>query len=231
MGTHIQETTLGARRRHAPDFCQDSHACDLGEMLNKGRRTLPRVRRALSAPEHAQRPTPRAPRRAEPRPCLLLAPIKPIEASTVLPACSPPHRSQRSLVFAPQTACPRPPDPLPPSTGLQSPSQPRPTLGRDRACLGEAPRARNRTLPRRRSQSTVAGLHPTADERRPGKPLPHFSIPCAHSLYVIPWSSSCRSIELDRRGSAGTLTADEITRLRTWTGRFRPPPPSSRTLL
>jgi hypothetical protein len=27
--------------------------------LNKGRRTLPRVRRALSAPEHAQRPTPR----------------------------------------------------------------------------------------------------------------------------------------------------------------------------
>jgi hypothetical protein len=87
MGTHIQETTLGARRRLAPDFCQDSHACDLGELLNKGRRTLPRVRRALSAPEHAQRPTPRAPRRAEPRSCLLLvpAPIKPTEASTVLP--------------------------------------------------------------------------------------------------------------------------------------------------
>jgi hypothetical protein len=87
MGTHIQETTLGARRRLAPDFCQDSHACDLGELLNKGRRTLPRVRRALSAPEHAQRPTPRAPRRAKPCPCLLLvpAPIKPTEASTVLP--------------------------------------------------------------------------------------------------------------------------------------------------
>jgi hypothetical protein len=83
MGTHIQETALGARRRPAPDFCQDSHACDLGELLNKGRRTLPRVRRALSAPEHAQRPIPRA----EPRPCLLLAPAprKPTEASTVLP--------------------------------------------------------------------------------------------------------------------------------------------------
>jgi hypothetical protein len=87
MGTQIQETALGARRRPALDFCQDSHACDLDERLNKGRRTLPRVRRALSAPEHAQRPTPRAPHRAEPRPCLLLtpAPIKPTEASTVLP--------------------------------------------------------------------------------------------------------------------------------------------------
>jgi hypothetical protein len=70
-----------------PDFCPDSHACDLGELLNKGRRTVPRVRRALSVPEHAQRPTPRAPRRAKPRPCLLLAPapIKPTKASTVLP--------------------------------------------------------------------------------------------------------------------------------------------------
>jgi hypothetical protein len=87
MGTHIQETTLGARRRPAPDFCQDSHACDLDELLNKGRRTLPRIRRALNAPEHAQRPTLRAPRRAKPCPCLLLAPtpIKPTEASTVLP--------------------------------------------------------------------------------------------------------------------------------------------------
>jgi hypothetical protein len=52
-----------------------------------GRRTPPRVRRALNAPEHAQRPTPRAPRRAKPRPCLLPAPasIKPAEASAVLP--------------------------------------------------------------------------------------------------------------------------------------------------
>jgi hypothetical protein len=57
-------------------------------------------------------------------------------------------------------------------------------------------------LSHRRSHSTVAGLHPTAGERRPGKSLPHSSIPCAHSLYVIPWSSSCHLIELDRRGSA-----------------------------
>jgi hypothetical protein len=87
MGTHIQETALGARRRPVPDFCQDSHACDLGELLNKGRRTLPRVRRALSAPEHAQRPTSHALCRTKPCPCLLLAPapIKPTEASTVLP--------------------------------------------------------------------------------------------------------------------------------------------------
>jgi hypothetical protein len=86
MGTHIQEIALGARRRPAPDFCEDSHACDLGELLNTGRSTLPRVRRALSAPEHAQRPTPRAPRRAELCPCPLLtpAPIKPPQALTVL---------------------------------------------------------------------------------------------------------------------------------------------------
>jgi hypothetical protein len=36
-----------------------------------GRRTPPRVRRALNVPEHAQRPTPRAPCRAKPRPCPL----------------------------------------------------------------------------------------------------------------------------------------------------------------
>jgi hypothetical protein len=86
MGTHIQETALGARRRPAPDFCQDSHTCDLGELLNKGRRTLPRVRRALIVPEHAQRPTPRASRRAKPCPCppLAPAPIKPPGTSTVL---------------------------------------------------------------------------------------------------------------------------------------------------
>jgi hypothetical protein len=70
-----------------PDFCQDSHVYDLGELLNMGTRTLPRVRRALNTPGHTQRPTPRAPRRAKPRPCLLPAPasIKPAEASAVLP--------------------------------------------------------------------------------------------------------------------------------------------------
>jgi hypothetical protein len=70
--------------------------------------------------------------------------------------------------------------------GHPSPSQPRSTLGRDCARLDEAPRARNRSLLHRRSQSTVAGLHPTAGERRPGNPLLHSSIPCAHSLYITP---------------------------------------------
>jgi hypothetical protein len=37
-----------------PDFCQDSHVCDLGELWNTGRRKAPRVRRALCAPEHAR---------------------------------------------------------------------------------------------------------------------------------------------------------------------------------
>src|SRR5690348_11439410 len=116
MGTHIQETALGARRRPTLDFCQDSHACDLGELWNKGRRTLPRVRRALSTPEHAQRPTPCAPRRAELCPCPLLAPaaIKPPRRRPYSSAHARPHRSQRPPAFALQTACPRPLDPPPP---------------------------------------------------------------------------------------------------------------------
>jgi hypothetical protein len=50
-----------------------------------GRRTPPRVRRALNELEHAQRPNPRASRRAKPRPCPLPAPIKPAKASAVRP--------------------------------------------------------------------------------------------------------------------------------------------------
>jgi hypothetical protein len=52
-----------------------------------GKRTPPHVRRALNAPEHAQCPIPRAPRRAKPRPCPLPAPapIKPAKASAVRP--------------------------------------------------------------------------------------------------------------------------------------------------
>jgi hypothetical protein len=138
MGTHIQETALGARRRPAPDLCQDSHACDLGELLNKDRRTLPRVRRALNAPEHAQRPTPRAPRHAKPCPCLLLAPapIKPTEASTVLPrmlSTSPepeitgvcPANGVPAATRSPATVD-RPAEPLPAASGPRSrPCMPR----------------------------------------------------------------------------------------------------------
>jgi hypothetical protein len=54
MATHGWETALGARKRLAPDFCQDSYACDLGELWNTGRRKAPRVRRALCTPEHAR---------------------------------------------------------------------------------------------------------------------------------------------------------------------------------
>jgi hypothetical protein len=61
-----------------------------------GRRTPPRVRRALNAPEHAQRPNPRAPRLATPCTCPLPAPppIKPAKAAAVRPralSTSPEH--------------------------------------------------------------------------------------------------------------------------------------------
>jgi hypothetical protein len=77
----------------------------------------------------------------------------------------------------------------------------------------------------------VAGVHNPAGVRGPGNPLNYFPIPCAHNLYVTPWSSLCHWIEPDRRDLAGTPAADEDTRLRTWTERFRPSPPSSRTSL
>jgi hypothetical protein len=54
MAAHRWETALGARKRLAPNFCQDSHVCDLGELCNTGRMKAPRVRRALCAPEHAR---------------------------------------------------------------------------------------------------------------------------------------------------------------------------------
>jgi hypothetical protein len=94
-----------------------------------GRRTPPRVRRALNAPKHAQRPTPRAPRRAKPRPCPLPAPapIKSVEASAVLPRALSTSRSKRSPELALQTACQRPPDPRhrrPASRFIPNPVQP-----------------------------------------------------------------------------------------------------------
>jgi hypothetical protein len=181
MGTHTKEVALGARKRPAPDFCQDSHASDLGELLNTGRRKLPRVRRALRARARPC-PTPRAPRLAEPRLCPLLAPapIKPPQASIVLlrARLTSPELETTGICLAHGVpAATRTPATVDRPT---EPFQPRPTLERDRACLGEAPRARNRTLLRRRSQSTVAGLRPTAGECRPGKSLPHSLIPCAH---------------------------------------------------
>jgi hypothetical protein len=180
-----------------------------------GRRTPPRVRRALRAPEHA-RARPRAPRQA--------APASPARAR----AYKSPSGVDRTLPLTLDLTGARNHRRLPRARRARDHPSPGTV---DCARLGEAPRARNRTLLRRRSQSTVAGFRPTAGERRPGNPLLHSSIPCAHSLYVTQWSSSCHLIEPDRRGLAGTPAADETTLLRTWTGRFRPPPPSSRTQL
>jgi hypothetical protein len=164
-----------------------------------GRRTLPRVRRALSAPEHA-RARPSAPR-AEPCPCplLALAPIKPLRHRPYSSAHARPHRSQKPPAL-PCKRCARS-HPIPRPCRLASralPSHARPSEETMHASV-KLPELGIGLKLRRRSQSTVAGLHPTAGERRPGKSLPHSSIPCAHSLYAIPWSSSCRLIELDRR--------------------------------
>jgi hypothetical protein len=70
--------------------------------------------------------------------------------------------------------------------GQWSHSQLRPALGEDCAHLREAPRARNRSLLRRRGQSTLAGALNPAGVRGPGKPLHHPSIPCAHGRYDTP---------------------------------------------
>jgi hypothetical protein len=174
-----------------------------------------RVRRALCAPEHARaRPASRQ------RPAGALARARAYKARSgadcTLPRTLKPHRSSvhRRLPVRDVSTATRA------TAAVDRPAsfpQPRPTLGDECAQLSEAPRARNRSLLRRRSQSTVAGVHNPAGVRGSGKSLSHFSIHCTDSLYVTPGSSPCPWIEPDRRGLAGTLAADENTRLRTWT--------------
>jgi hypothetical protein len=92
MAAHGWDTALGAKKRLAPDFCQDSHVCDLGELLNTGRRKAPCVRRALCAPEHARaRPASRQ------RPADAMARARAYKARSgvdhTLPRTLKPHRS------------------------------------------------------------------------------------------------------------------------------------------
>jgi hypothetical protein len=90
MGTHIQETTLGARRRPAPDFCQDSHACDLGELLNKGQKN---TSTCSTRSEHARAHT--APDPARPASC---------QAVPMSPARARAYKAHRSFNHTPPRA-------------------------------------------------------------------------------------------------------------------------------
>jgi hypothetical protein len=75
----------------------------------------------------------------------------------------------------------------------------------------------------------LAGVREPAGARGSGNPLHHFSIPCAHGLYITPWSSSCTLIEPHRRGLAGAGAADDLRRLRSWPGQLRQPLTPTRT--
>jgi hypothetical protein len=75
----------------------------------------------------------------------------------------------------------------------------------------------------------LAGVRNPAGAREPGKPLHHFSIRCAHGLYITPWSSSCTLIEPYRRGLAGAGAADDLRRLRSWLEQGPPQPPLTPT--
>jgi hypothetical protein len=135
-----------------------------------------------------RRSAPRAPRRAkqDPVPVPALVPIKSTPALTVHPSSlsTPPERKftgDRSAHGVPAAA-------RDPTTIDRHPSHssPRPTLGIASACLGEASRARNRTIPRRRHRIDLAGLHPTADVRRPSSTVSLSSIPCTSSILRTP---------------------------------------------
>jgi hypothetical protein len=122
MAAQGWETALGARKRLAPDFCQDLHVCDLGELLNTGRRKAPRVRRALCAPEHARaRPASRQ------RPADAMARARAYKACSgvdhTLPRTLKPHRSSvhRRLPIRGVSAATRAP------ATLDRPAQPFPT--------------------------------------------------------------------------------------------------------
>jgi hypothetical protein len=95
--------------------------------------------------------------------------------------------------------------------------------------LSEASIAGDWTLPHRRHQIDVTGLHPTADARRPSSTVSLSSIPCSGSILSTPWSFLCHWIEQYHREQAGAYAADEPDRLRTWPDRFRPSPSTSRT--
>jgi hypothetical protein len=123
MAAHRWETALGARKRLAPDFCQDSHVCDLGELWNMGRRKAPRVRRALCAPDHARaRPTSRQ------QPAGALARARAYKAHPgvgyTLPRTLKPHRSSvhRRLPVRDVPAAARA------TAAVDRPTQPFPTL-------------------------------------------------------------------------------------------------------
>jgi hypothetical protein len=134
------------------------------------------------------------------------------------------HR--RSLCARRTSGRPRP-DHHRPATLAIPPSCP--TLEIASVCLGEASRARNRALPRRRHRINVAGLHPTTGARRPSSMVSLPSIPCTGSFLSTPWSSMCPWIELYRHEQAGAHTADEPARLRTWPDWFWPSPSTCRT--
>jgi hypothetical protein len=97
-------------------------------------------------------------------------------------------------------------------------------------CLGEVPRAGNRTLPRWWHRINVAGLHQIAGVRRPSSTVSLSSIPCTGRLLSTLWRSLCPWIEPYCREQAGAHAADEPNRLRTWPDRFRPSPKTRRTL-
>jgi hypothetical protein len=195
-----------------------------------GRKTPPRVRRALNAPEHAQRPTPRTPRRAKPRPCPLPAPtpIKPAEASAVLPRALS-TSSEQEIVRACRADGVPAAARSPATIDWAAEPSPTPTNPRNRFYV-----------PRWSSQSEESSSaspetpdqgHQTAGERRSSPTVSYSSIPCTGRLISTPWSSPCPWIDLYRRGKAGAHAAAELAHLRTWTGRFRPSPSSSRTSL
>jgi hypothetical protein len=106
-----------------PNFCQDSHVCDLGELWNTGRRKAPRVQRALCVPEHARaRPASRQ------RPADAMAGARAYKAHSgvdyTLPRTLKPHRSSvhRRLPVRDVSTATRA------TTAVDRPAQPFPTL-------------------------------------------------------------------------------------------------------
>jgi hypothetical protein len=93
----------------------------------------------------------------------------------------------------------------------------------------EAPQALRAGRASPEDPNHLAGLLPLPIEREPGKSMCHSQIPSVYLLYVT-WSSlPSQPIGLSRRVQAAFLAADELPRLRTWTGRPRPPLTLTRT--
>jgi hypothetical protein len=229
LGTHMEKIGFGCREETVHEIFAE--ICMLrrpNKSLNTGRSKPPRVQHGQTlgnATEHA-------PARAlgHPRAHACAVPASGYKAHPRARTSSPLPPPRRAQLFRarPQLRWP-PHDPPEPPEGNhrgQTLSRPPPLDPSPRIA---SPGGREACPSLSRGPAPPEWVREPAGARGPGNPLHHFSIPCAHGLYITQWSSSCTLIEPHRRGLARAGASDDLRRLRSWPKQLRPPPTPTRT--